>query len=118
MEVLQTVNHCNRFSLIHYLFSPEPTQVKLLQCLPDTTSLFLNWTLPEGDIETYDVAVKRFPREGFQQFIQSLAVSRTEATLPELTSNATYEINVSAVGSNGMRGPPVTVLCNTSVEGM
>ncbi|XP_066480776.1 receptor-type tyrosine-protein phosphatase V-like [Tiliqua scincoides] len=94
----------------------EPTQVKLLQCLPDTTSVFLNWTLPEGDIETYDVAVKKFPRGGGQHSIQSLAVSRAEATLAELTSNTSYEISVSAVGSNSMRGPPVAVLCITSVE--
>ncbi|XP_053105141.1 receptor-type tyrosine-protein phosphatase V-like isoform X2 [Hemicordylus capensis] len=93
----------------------EPTRVKDLQCLPDTTSIFLNWTISEGDIEAFDVAVKKFPKD-FKPSMFPLAVSRAEATLAELTSNTSYEINVSAVGSNSMRGPPVTVLCNTSVE--
>ncbi|XP_061487825.1 receptor-type tyrosine-protein phosphatase V-like isoform X3 [Rhineura floridana] len=94
----------------------EPTQVKDLQCLPDTTSIVLNWTIPEGDIESYKLAVKKFPRGSHQQSVLPLAVSRADVTLEELSSNTSYQINVSAVGRNGMMGPAVTVVCNTSVE--
>nr|XP_060628473.1 receptor-type tyrosine-protein phosphatase V-like isoform X1 [Anolis sagrei ordinatus] len=94
----------------------EPTQVKDLQCLPDATSVFLNWTIPEGDIEAYELTVRKFSKGGLQKSRRLLAVSRADATLAELTSNTAYQISVSAVGKNGMKGPAVALGCNTSVE--
>nr|XP_034958775.1 receptor-type tyrosine-protein phosphatase V-like [Zootoca vivipara] len=95
----------------------EPTQVKNPQCLPDSTSIFLNWTTPEGDIESYKLTAKKFPQGSQQQPVLPLAVSRADVTLTELSSNTSYQISVSAVGRNGISGPAVTLLCNTSVEG-
>lgn len=89
--------------------------MKGLQCLPDTTSFFLNWTIPEGDIDSYDIAVKTFPRGTFQRPRQ--AVSRTEAILAGLASNTSYQINASAIGRNGLRGPAAIMNCTTAVEG-
>ncbi|XP_053249683.1 receptor-type tyrosine-protein phosphatase V-like isoform X1 [Podarcis raffonei] len=94
----------------------EPTQVKDPQCLPDSTSIFLNWTIPEGDIESYKLTTKKFPQGSQQQPVLPLAVSRADVTLTELSSNTSYQISVSAVGRNGIAGPAVTLLCNTSVE--
>ncbi|XP_048353842.1 receptor-type tyrosine-protein phosphatase V-like [Sphaerodactylus townsendi] len=94
----------------------ELTEVKNLQCFPDVTSVFLNWTIPEGDIKTYELAVETFPRAVLHQVVRYLTVPRAEATLAELTSDSSYQILINAVGRNGMRGPSVTVICNTSVE--
>ncbi|XP_077191214.1 receptor-type tyrosine-protein phosphatase V-like isoform X2 [Paroedura picta] len=94
----------------------ELPEVKNLQCFPDVTSFFLNWTIPESDIKAYELAVEKFPRRDLHQSIHHLAVSRAEATLAELTSGSSYQIVINAVGRNGMRGPLVTTICNTSVE--
>ncbi|XP_063000264.1 receptor-type tyrosine-protein phosphatase V-like isoform X2 [Elgaria multicarinata webbii] len=94
----------------------EPTQVKDLQCLPDSNSAFLNWTVPEGDMESYELAVKAFPRADLQQSVFLLAVSRADITLAELASNTSYEVSVTAVGRNSIKGPAAAVFCNTSVE--
>ncbi|KAL8179225.1 UNVERIFIED_CONTAM: hypothetical protein K2H54_061970, partial [Gekko kuhli] len=96
--------------------SIELTEVKNLQCFPDVTSIFLNWTIPESDIKAYELAVEKFPRRVLHQPVHHLAVSRAEATLTELTSGSSYQILINAVGRNSMRGPSVTVICNTSVE--
>uniref|UniRef100_A0A803TZJ3 protein-tyrosine-phosphatase n=1 Tax=Anolis carolinensis TaxID=28377 RepID=A0A803TZJ3_ANOCA len=98
------------------LVSPEPSQVKELQCLPDATSMFLNWTISEGDIEAYELTVRKFSRGGLQKSKRLLAVSRADTILTELTSNTAYQISVSAVGKNGMKSPMVALGCNTSVE--
>lgn len=92
--------------------------MKNLQCFPDVTSIFLNWTIPESDIKVYELAVEKFPRRFLHQFIHHLAVSRPEATLEELTSGSSYQILINAVGRNGIKGPSVAMICNTSAEGM
>ncbi|XP_042322212.1 receptor-type tyrosine-protein phosphatase V-like isoform X3 [Sceloporus undulatus] len=94
----------------------EAAEVKDLQCVPDSTSVFLNWTIPEGDIGAYELTVRKLPRGGLQQSVRLLAVSKADTTLTELTSNTSYQISVSTIGKNGMRGPVVAVGCNTSVE--
>uniref|UniRef100_A0A6J0ST19 protein-tyrosine-phosphatase n=1 Tax=Pogona vitticeps TaxID=103695 RepID=A0A6J0ST19_9SAUR len=93
----------------------EPFQVKDLQCLPDITSIFLNWTIPGGDIESYELAMETLPRGG-PQAVSVLAVSRADITLAKLTSNTLYQISVRAVGKNGIRGPAVKVHCSTLEE--
>ncbi|XP_015280159.1 PREDICTED: receptor-type tyrosine-protein phosphatase V-like, partial [Gekko japonicus] len=94
----------------------ELSEVKNLQCFPDVTSIFLNWTIPDSDIKAYELAVETFPRRVLHQPVLHLAVSRAEATLTELTSGSSYQIFINAVGRNSMRGPSVTMICNTSVE--
>ncbi|XP_060087100.1 receptor-type tyrosine-protein phosphatase V-like isoform X2 [Heteronotia binoei] len=94
----------------------ELTEVKNLQCFPDVTSFFLNWTIPESDIKAYELAAEKFPRRVLHQPVHHLAVSRAEATVAELTSGTSYQILINAVGRNGMRGPSVTMICNTSME--
>ncbi|KAJ7331834.1 hypothetical protein JRQ81_014014 [Phrynocephalus forsythii] len=93
----------------------EPSQVKDLQCLPDITSLFLNWTIPGGDIESYELAMEELPR-GSPQAVSLLAVSRADITLAKLTSNTPYQISVRAIGKDGIRGPAVKVQCDTLEE--
>ncbi|ETE69838.1 Receptor-type tyrosine-protein phosphatase V, partial [Ophiophagus hannah] len=94
----------------------EPSHVKNLQCLPDTTSMFLNWTIIENDIKSYELIVNKFPKRILQQPILALVVSQTNVTLVELTTNTSYQIQVNAVGRNDIKGPSVTIVCNTSVE--
>ncbi|KAM6458141.1 receptor-type tyrosine-protein phosphatase V-like isoform 3-T3 [Liasis olivaceus] len=94
----------------------EPSHVKDLQCLPDTTSMFLNWTIIENDIKSYELTVNTFPKRVLQQSLLPLVVSQTNVTLVELTTNTSYQIQVNAVGMNGIKGPAVIIVCNTSVE--
>ncbi|KAG8131940.1 hypothetical protein E2320_009839, partial [Naja naja] len=94
----------------------EPSHVKNLQCLPDTTSMFLNWTIIENDIKSYELIVNKFPKRILQQPILALVVSQTNVTLLELTTNTSYQIQVNAVGRNDIKGPSMTIVCNTSVE--
>ncbi|XP_007430100.1 receptor-type tyrosine-protein phosphatase V-like [Python bivittatus] len=94
----------------------EPSHVKDLQCLPDTTSMFLNWTIIENDIKSYELTVNTFPKRVLQQSLLPLVVSQTNVTLIELTTNTSYQIQVNAVGMNGIKGPAVIIVCNTSVE--
>ncbi|XP_013909362.1 PREDICTED: receptor-type tyrosine-protein phosphatase V-like, partial [Thamnophis sirtalis] len=94
----------------------EPSHVKNLQCLPDTTSMFLNWTIIESDIKFYELTVNPFPKRILQQPILALVVSQTNITLVELTTNTSYQIQINAVGRNDIKGPSVTIVCNTSVE--
>ncbi|XP_070795994.1 receptor-type tyrosine-protein phosphatase V-like [Pituophis catenifer annectens] len=94
----------------------EPSHVKNLQCLPDTTSMFLNWTIIENDIKSYELTVNTFPKRILQQPILALVVSQTNITLVELTTNTSYQIQINAVGRNDIKGPSVTIVCNTSVE--
>uniref|UniRef100_A0A8C6YDH4 protein-tyrosine-phosphatase n=1 Tax=Naja naja TaxID=35670 RepID=A0A8C6YDH4_NAJNA len=51
-----------------------------------------------------------------QQPILALVVSQTNVTLLELTTNTSYQIQVNAVGRNDIKGPSMTIVCNTSVE--
>ncbi|XP_054837704.1 receptor-type tyrosine-protein phosphatase V-like isoform X2 [Eublepharis macularius] len=90
--------------------------VKNIQCFPDVTSFFLNWTIPEGDIKAYELTVEMFPRRVVHQPVLHLAVSRAEETLEDLTPDSSYQILINAVGRNGVRSPAVTAICNTSVE--
>lgn len=108
---------CPTWTCQIYLVFPEPSQVKDLHCLPDITSIFLNWTIPGGDIESYELAVETFSRGG-PRAVPLLAVSRADITLAKLTPNTFYQISVMVIGKNGIRGPAVKVHCNTLEEGM
>ncbi|KAM3840465.1 LOW QUALITY PROTEIN: receptor-type tyrosine-protein phosphatase V-like [Vipera latastei] len=94
----------------------EPSHVTSLQCLPDTTSMFLNWTIIESDIKSYELTLNTFPKRVLQQPILALVVSQSNVTLVELTTNTSYQIQVNAVGRNDIKGPSVIIVCNTSVE--
>ncbi|KAI1230881.1 Receptor-type tyrosine-protein phosphatase V, partial [Lamprotornis superbus] len=93
----------------------EPNPVKDVQCLPESRSLYLNWTSSPGDVEAYEVVTERLS-EGPSTFRHTMSIPSSEASLEGLEPNSSYQIVVSTVGMNTLRSQAVTVLCSTAVE--
>ncbi|XP_014728095.1 PREDICTED: LOW QUALITY PROTEIN: receptor-type tyrosine-protein phosphatase V-like [Sturnus vulgaris] len=93
----------------------EPNPVKDVQCLPESRSLYLNWTSSPGDVEAYEVLTERLS-EGPSTFRHTMSIPSSEASLEGLEPNSSYQIVVSTVGMNTLRSQAVTVLCSTAVE--
>ncbi|NXG36297.1 PTPRV phosphatase, partial [Dromaius novaehollandiae] len=95
----------------------EPKPVEDVQCLPESRSLYLNWTSSPGDVEAYEVVTERVS-DGPSTSKHFVSVPRSEASLEGLGPNSSYRIIVSTVGKNRMRSQAVTLLCNTAVEAL
>ncbi|NWU94896.1 PTPRV phosphatase, partial [Upupa epops] len=95
----------------------DPNPVENVQCLPESRSLYLNWTSSPGDIEAYEVLTERLS-DGSAPFKYVLSILTNKASLEGLEPNSTYHIIVSTVGMNTMRSQAVTLLCNTTVEAL
>ncbi|NXM90232.1 PTPRV phosphatase, partial [Oenanthe oenanthe] len=93
----------------------EPNPVTDVQCLPESRSLYLNWTSSPGDVEAYEVVTKRLS-EGPPTSMYTMSIPSSEASLEGLEPNSSYQIVVSTVGMNTLRSQAVTVLCSTAVE--
>ncbi|XP_017676967.1 PREDICTED: receptor-type tyrosine-protein phosphatase V-like isoform X2 [Lepidothrix coronata] len=95
----------------------EPNPVEDVQCLPQSRSLYLNWTSSPGDVEAYEVVTERLS-DGppTSKYIMSIPVN--EASLEGLEPNSSYQIVLSAVGMNTLRSQAVTLLCSTAVEAL
>ncbi|XP_054032254.1 receptor-type tyrosine-protein phosphatase V-like [Dryobates pubescens] len=95
----------------------EPEPVQDLRCLPESRSLYLNWTNAAGDVEAYEVVTERL--SGGSPTPMSLVSSPgSEARLEGLGPNSSYRIAVSTVGRNSLRGQAVTLLCSTTLEAL
>ncbi|XP_010210513.1 PREDICTED: receptor-type tyrosine-protein phosphatase V-like, partial [Tinamus guttatus] len=95
----------------------EPNPVEDVQCLPESRSLYLNWTSSSGDVEAYEVVTERLS-DGPSTSKDSVSVPSSEASLEGLEPNSSYQIIVSTVGKNRMRSQAVTLLCHTAVEAL
>ncbi|NXQ94898.1 PTPRV phosphatase, partial [Sagittarius serpentarius] len=95
----------------------EPNPVEDVQCLPQSRSLYLNWTSPPGDVEAYEVVTERLS-DGPPTSKYVMSIPTSEASLEGLGPNSSYRIIVSTVGMNTMRSQAVTLLCNTTVEAL
>nr|XP_009665641.1 PREDICTED: receptor-type tyrosine-protein phosphatase V-like isoform X3 [Struthio camelus australis] len=93
----------------------EPNPVEDVQCLPESRSLYLNWTSSPGDVEAYEVMTERLSG-GPPASKYVMRVHRSETSLQGLGPNSSYQIIVSTVGKNRMRSQAVILLCNTTVE--
>ncbi|NXD27257.1 PTPRV phosphatase, partial [Spelaeornis formosus] len=93
----------------------EPNPVKDVQCLPESKSLYLNWTSSPGDVEAYEVVTERLS-EGPPTSRHTMSIPSSEASLEGLEPNSSYQIAVSTVGMNALRSQAVTVFCSTAVE--
>uniref|UniRef100_A0A8C3QKT0 protein-tyrosine-phosphatase n=1 Tax=Cyanoderma ruficeps TaxID=181631 RepID=A0A8C3QKT0_9PASS len=93
----------------------EPSPVKDVQCLPESRSLYLNWTSSPGDVESYEVVTERLS-EGPPTSRHTMSIPSSEASLEGLEPNSSYQIVVSTVGMNTLRSQAVTLLCSTAVE--
>ncbi|NWR07876.1 PTPRV phosphatase, partial [Paradoxornis webbianus] len=93
----------------------EPSPVKDVQCLPESRSLYLNWTSSPGDVEAYEVVTERLS-EGPATSRHTMSIPSSEASLEGLEPNSSYQIAVSTVGMNTLRSQAVTLLCSTAVE--
>ncbi|XP_031988928.1 receptor-type tyrosine-protein phosphatase V-like isoform X5 [Corvus moneduloides] len=93
----------------------EPNPVKNVQCLPESRSLYLNWTSSPGDVEAYEVVTERLS-EGPPTSKYTMSIPSSEASLEGLEPNSSYQITVSTVGMNTLRSQAVTLLCSTAVE--
>ncbi|XP_039554498.1 receptor-type tyrosine-protein phosphatase V-like isoform X5 [Passer montanus] len=93
----------------------EPNPVKDVQCLPESRSLYLNWTSSPGDVEAYEVVTERLS-EGPPTSRLTMSIPSSEASLEGLEPNSSYQILVSTVGMNTLRSQAVTLLCSTAVE--
>ncbi|XP_053854303.1 receptor-type tyrosine-protein phosphatase V-like [Vidua macroura] len=93
----------------------EPNPVKDVQCLPESRSLYLNWTSSPGDVEAYEVVTERLS-EGPPTSRFTMNIPSSEASLEGLEPNSSYQILVSTVGMNTLRSQAVTLLCSTAVE--
>uniref|UniRef100_A0A8C3N684 protein-tyrosine-phosphatase n=1 Tax=Geospiza parvula TaxID=87175 RepID=A0A8C3N684_GEOPR len=93
----------------------EPDPVKDVQCLPESRSLYLNWTSSPGDVEAYEVVTERLS-EGPPTSRLTMSIPSSEASLEGLEPNSSYQILVSTVGMNTLRSQAVTLLCSTAVE--
>lgn len=102
-------------SLICPVSFAEPNPVKDVQCLPESRSLYLNWTSSPGDVEAYEVVTERLS-EGPPTSRHTMSIPSSEASLEGLEPNSSYQILVSTVGMNTLRSQAVTVLCSTAVE--
>ncbi|XP_009579030.1 PREDICTED: receptor-type tyrosine-protein phosphatase V-like [Fulmarus glacialis] len=95
----------------------EPNPVEDVQCLPESRSLYLNWTSSPGDVEAYEVVTERVS-DGPPTSKYVMSIPTSEASLEGLGPNSSYRIVVSTVGMNTMRSQAVTLLCNTTVEAL
>ncbi|XP_064327985.1 receptor-type tyrosine-protein phosphatase V-like isoform X1 [Phalacrocorax carbo] len=95
----------------------EPKPVEDVQCLPESRSLYLNWTSSPGDVEVYEVVTERLS-DGSPTSKYVISAPASEASLEGLRPNSSYRIVVSTVGMNTMRSQAVTLLCNTTVEAL
>uniref|UniRef100_A0A8B9UNQ9 protein-tyrosine-phosphatase n=1 Tax=Anas zonorhyncha TaxID=75864 RepID=A0A8B9UNQ9_9AVES len=93
----------------------EPNPVEDVQCLPESRSLFLNWTSSLGDVEAYEVVTEKLSdRPPASKYIVSVPTST--ARLEGLDPDSLYRIIISTVGMNAVRSRAVPLLCNTTVE--
>nr|XP_009930548.1 PREDICTED: receptor-type tyrosine-protein phosphatase V-like [Opisthocomus hoazin] len=95
----------------------EPNPVEDVQCLPDSRSLYLNWTSSPGDVEAYEVVTERLS-DGPPTSKYVMSIPTNEASLEGLGPNSSYRIVVRTVGMNTMKSQAVTLLCNTTVEAL
>ncbi|KAM6044418.1 receptor-type tyrosine-protein phosphatase V-like isoform 2-T2 [Chlamydotis macqueenii] len=95
----------------------EPKPVEVVQCLPESRSLYLNWTSSPGDVEAYEVVTQSLS-DGSPTSKYVMSISTSEASLEGLAPNSSYRIAVSTVGMNTMRSRAVTLLCNTTLEAL
>ncbi|NXJ68450.1 PTPRV phosphatase, partial [Rostratula benghalensis] len=95
----------------------EPNPVEDVQCLPESRSLYLNWSSSPGDVEAYELVTERLS-EGLPTSKYVMSIPMSEASLEGLGPNSSYRIFVSTVGMNRMRSRAVTLLCNTTVEAL
>ncbi|NXT30001.1 PTPRV phosphatase, partial [Syrrhaptes paradoxus] len=95
----------------------EPNPVEDVQCLPESRSLYLNWTSSHGDVEAYEVVTERLS-DGPPTSKYVMSTHTSAASLEGLEPNSSYRIVVSTVGMNSMRSQAVTLLCNTTVEAL
>ncbi|NXW86628.1 PTPRV phosphatase, partial [Alopecoenas beccarii] len=95
----------------------EPNPVDDVQCLPESRSLYLNWTSSPGDVEAYEVVTERLS-DGIPTSKYVMSIPTNEASVEGLGPNSSYRIFVSTVGRNTMRSQAVTLLCNTTVEAL
>ncbi|NXS56836.1 PTPRV phosphatase, partial [Brachypteracias leptosomus] len=95
----------------------EPNPVEDVQCLPESRSLYLNWTSSSGDVEAYELVTERLS-EGPPTSKYVMSIPTSVASLEGLEPNSSYRIVVSTVGMNTLRSQPVTLLCNTTVEAL
>ncbi|XP_064588921.1 receptor-type tyrosine-protein phosphatase V-like isoform X2 [Zonotrichia leucophrys gambelii] len=93
----------------------EPDPVKDVQCLPESRSLYLNWTSSPGDVKAYEVVTERLS-EGPATSRLTMIIPSSEASLEGLEPNSSYQILVSTVGMNTLRSQAVALLCSTAVE--
>lgn len=89
--------------------------MKDVQCLPESRSLYLNWTSSPGDVEAYEVVTEKLS-EGPPTSRLTMSIPSSEASLEGLEPNSSYQILVSTVGMNTLRSQAVTLLCSTAVE--
>ncbi|KAM9184859.1 receptor-type tyrosine-protein phosphatase V-like [Mergus octosetaceus] len=95
----------------------EPNPVEDVQCLPESRSLFLNWTSSLGDVEAYEVVTEKLSdRPPASKYIVSVLTST--ARLEGLGPDSSYRITISTVGMNAMRSRAVPLLCNTTMEAL
>ncbi|XP_065710475.1 receptor-type tyrosine-protein phosphatase V-like [Patagioenas fasciata] len=94
-----------------------PNPVEDVQCLPESRSLYLNWTSSPGDVEAYEVVTERLS-DGIPTSKYVMSIPTNEASVEGLGPNSSYQITVSTVGRNTMRSQAVTLLCNTTVEAL
>ncbi|NWU68000.1 PTPRV phosphatase, partial [Pterocles burchelli] len=95
----------------------EPNPVEDVQCLPESRSLYLNWTSSHGDVEAYEVVTERLS-DGPPTSKHVVSTHTSEASLEGLGPNSSYRIVVSTVGMNSLRSQAVALLCNTTVEAL
>ncbi|XP_057260138.1 receptor-type tyrosine-protein phosphatase V-like isoform X1 [Pezoporus wallicus] len=95
----------------------EPIPVEDVQCLPESRSLYLNWSSSPGDVEAYEVVTERLS-DGTPTSKYVMSIPTSKASLEGLEPNSSYRIIVSTVGMNMMRSQAVTLLCNTTVEAL
>ncbi|XP_027753905.1 receptor-type tyrosine-protein phosphatase V-like isoform X2 [Empidonax traillii] len=95
----------------------EPNPVEDVQCLPQSRSLYLNWTSSPGDVEAYEVVTERLS-DGPPTSKYVMSIPSSEASLEGLEPNSSYQIVVSTVGMNTLRSQAVTLLCSTAVEAL
>ncbi|KAM9520003.1 receptor-type tyrosine-protein phosphatase V-like isoform 2-T3 [Guaruba guarouba] len=95
----------------------EPIPVEDVQCLPESRSLYLNWSSSPGDVEAYEVVTERLS-DGLPTSKYVMSIPTSKASLEGLEPNSSYRITVSTVGMNMMRSQAVTLFCNTTVEAL
>uniref|UniRef100_A0A8C6JHI7 protein-tyrosine-phosphatase n=1 Tax=Melopsittacus undulatus TaxID=13146 RepID=A0A8C6JHI7_MELUD len=95
----------------------EPIPVEDVQCLPESRSLYLNWSSSPGDVEAYEVVTERLS-DGPPTSKYVMSIPTSKASLEGLEPNSSYRILVSTVGMNAMRSQAVTLFCNTTLEAL